>query len=98
MSKPKIEPILSIIFDAIYETVCFQLTHFPFDDIKNICTSSYYLHQIGNTVESRYNTVHYNKILHSSLLKQRQNINQRPNPQNLPLYNGNPLYGSSAIV
>ena len=168
MSKPKIEPILSIIFDAIYETVCFQLTHFPFDDIKNICTSSYYmmtssngnifrvtgplcgeftgpgefpaqrpvtrsfdvffdlrpnkrlskqprgwwfdtsswslwrqcnyLHQIGNTVDSRYNTVHYNNILHSSLLKQRQNINQRPNPQNLLLYNGNPLYGSSAIV
>ena len=44
----KIKSIISIIFYAIYGVVCFQLTHFCFDDCDNIFTFSYYHHQIGS--------------------------------------------------
>ena len=44
----KIEPILSIIFHAIYEAVRIQVTHFSYDDYENVCTLSYNLHQIGS--------------------------------------------------
>ena len=33
----KIEHILSVIHYTIYGTVCFQFTHFPFDDWDNLC-------------------------------------------------------------
>ena len=33
----KIKTILSIIFQAIYEAVCIQLTHFSSDDCENTC-------------------------------------------------------------
>ena len=44
----KIEPILSIIFHAIYEAVRIQVTHLSYDDYENVCTLSYNLHQIGS--------------------------------------------------
>ena len=37
-----------------------------------------------NTVKSRYNTVQYNMIFHTSLQQLRQKITQRLNPQNTP--------------
>ena len=39
---------LSIIFHLIYGAMSFQVIHFSFDDCDNVCTSSYYHHQIGN--------------------------------------------------
>ena len=44
----KIEHILSVINYTIYGAVCFQFTHFPFDDGENIYTLSYHHHQIGS--------------------------------------------------
>ena len=44
----KIRSVFSIIFHAIYGAVCIQLTHFFYDDCENICTRSYYHHQIGS--------------------------------------------------
>ena len=41
-----IKHILSVIHYAIDGAVCFQLTHFPFDDWRNIYTQSYYHHRI----------------------------------------------------
>ena len=43
-----IKHILSIIHYTICGAVCFQFTHFPCDDWDNICTLSYYHHQIGS--------------------------------------------------
>ena len=34
----KMKSILTIIFHAIHEAVCIQLTHFPYDDCENVCT------------------------------------------------------------
>ena len=39
---------LSFIPIAIYEALCFQLTHFSFDEWKNMCTLSYYHHHNGS--------------------------------------------------
>ena len=44
----KIKHILSVIHHTICEAVCFQFTHFRWDDWKNIYTLSYYHHQIGS--------------------------------------------------
>ena len=44
----EIESILSIIFQAIYGTVCIQINHFSYDDCENMCTLSYYHNQIGS--------------------------------------------------
>ena len=48
----KIKHILSVIPYTIHFTicgaVCFQFTHSPCDDWDNICTLSYYHHQIGS--------------------------------------------------
>ena len=41
------QSILSVIFHAIYGTVCILFTHFSCDDCENMCTLSYYHHQIG---------------------------------------------------
>ena len=43
----KIRHILSVIHYTIRGAVCFQFTHFPCNDWENICTLSYYHHQIG---------------------------------------------------
>ena len=47
-SVSKIKSILLVMFYAIHVAVCYQFYPFLFDDYKNICTSSYYHHQIGN--------------------------------------------------
>ena len=63
----KIKSNLSIIFNVIYEWDCvFHLTHFSFHDCENICTSSYYLHEIGHRNHCHamlmftYSTIHQN--------------------------------------
>ena len=63
----KIKSNLSIIFNVIYEWDCvFHLTHFSFHDCENICTSSYYLHEIGHRNHCHamlmftYSTTHQN--------------------------------------
>ena len=43
---PKRLSILSIIFHAIYWAVRIQLTHFCYGDCENVCSLSYYHHQI----------------------------------------------------
>ena len=44
----KIESILSVIFHAIYRSICIQLTLLFHDDYENTCNLSYYHHQIGS--------------------------------------------------
>ena len=44
----RIKKIISIIFHAIYETVCIQFTHYYCHDCENMCTLHYYHHQIGS--------------------------------------------------
>ena len=44
----KIESILSVIFHAIYGTVCCQLAHLSYENCENTCTLSYYHHQIAS--------------------------------------------------
>ena len=44
----KINWNLSIIFHEICGAVCIQFTHFSYDNCENICTLSYYHHQIGS--------------------------------------------------
>ena len=44
----KMKHILSVIHYTICGAVCFQFTHFCCDDWENICTLSYYHHQIGS--------------------------------------------------
>ena len=44
----KIKSILSVIFHAIYGTLCIQLTHLSYDDCENMCTLSCCHHQIGS--------------------------------------------------
>ena len=44
----KIKYVLSVIHYTICGAVCFQFTHFSCDDWENICTLSYYHHQIGS--------------------------------------------------
>ena len=44
----KIKSILLIILNAIYGAVRIQCTHFSWNDCENMCTLSYYHHQIGN--------------------------------------------------
>ena len=46
----KIKSFLSVIFYAIYRAVCIQLLHFSDDDCENMCTLSYYFHQIGSMI------------------------------------------------
>ena len=43
-----IKRILSVIHYTICGAVCFQFTHFPCNDWKNIYTLSYYHHPIGS--------------------------------------------------
>ena len=44
----KVKSILCIIFLALHGAVCFQLTQYSYDDTENICTLSYFHHQIGS--------------------------------------------------
>ena len=44
----KIKLIFSVIFHTLYEAVYIQLTHLSYADRKDICTLSYYHHQIGS--------------------------------------------------
>ena len=44
----KITLTMPLIFYAIYEPVCFQLTNFSLDDCANSYISSHYHHRIGN--------------------------------------------------
>ena len=44
----KIKHILSVIHYTICGAVCFQFTHFSYDDWENRYTLSYYHHQIGS--------------------------------------------------
>ena len=44
----KIKHVLSVIHYTICGAVCFQFTHFSCGDWENICTLSYYHHQIGS--------------------------------------------------
>ena len=44
----KMKSVLSVIFHAIYGAVRIQLTRFSYDDCENMCTWSYYHHQIGS--------------------------------------------------
>ena len=44
----KMKSILSIIFHAKYGALRIQLTLFFYDDYENMCTLSYYHHQIGS--------------------------------------------------
>ena len=46
----KITSILSVICHVIYGAVCIQLTHLSYDDCENMCTLSYYHHQIGSII------------------------------------------------
>ena len=41
------QAIRSIIFDAIYRAVSFQLSHFSCHRYQNMCTLSYYRHEVG---------------------------------------------------
>ena len=44
----KIMSIFSIIFHSKYDSVCLQFTRFACDDCENMCTLSYYYHQVGS--------------------------------------------------
>ena len=46
----RLSHFFSIIFHAIYEAVCIQLTHFCYDYCENGCTLSYYHHQIVSII------------------------------------------------
>ena len=56
----QIKSVLSIIFHAIYGTVCIQLAHFSYDDCENMCPLSYHCHQIWfslyREIPPRYNS------------------------------------------
>ena len=59
---PKINSIFSITLYKIYGVVCFQFSHLFLGGSDNICTSSYYHHQIGIII-------HYLELSHDRMMR-----------------------------
>ena len=49
----KMKSVLLIIFHIIYAAVCIQLSHLSYGYCENMCTLSYYHHQIGSMTRLR---------------------------------------------